>query len=73
MSKRMSPLTARLSLEIVNRHGLKFRAYKMDWEDVRDLCDSLSGGELDCTQLDMLTDWVIDHSSVANPRIEEVV
>lgn len=28
------------------------------WSDVRDAVDVATGGDCDCTQLDLLTDWV---------------
>lgn len=31
---------------------------EMGWDGVRDYCDTRTGGELDCTQLDILTDMV---------------
>lgn len=30
------------------------------WGHVRDQIDELTGGDLDCTQLDLLTDWVVE-------------
>ena len=34
------------------------KAYPLqDWEKIRDIADQYTGGELDCFQLDMLTDW----------------
>lgn len=29
----------------------------MDWDVARDFIDQYTGNELDCTQLDLLTDW----------------
>jgi hypothetical protein len=29
----------------------------LDWENARDFVDQYTGNELDCTQLDLLTDW----------------
>lgn len=29
----------------------------MCWEDIRELCEQKTGGELDAFQLDMLADW----------------
>lgn len=31
-----------------------------EWEAARDRVDTLTDGDLDATQLDMLTDWVIE-------------
>lgn len=30
------------------------------WGHVRDQLDELTGSDLDCTQLDLLTDWVVE-------------
>lgn len=32
----------------------------LDWEVARDFIDQYTGNELDCTQLDMLTDWAME-------------
>lgn len=32
----------------------------MDWDIARDFIDQYTGNELDCTQLDLLTDWALD-------------
>ncbi len=40
-------------------------------KELRDLCDIASGGDLDCTQLDILCDMVI--SRVKNPRVGETL
>jgi hypothetical protein len=32
----------------------------LDWETARDFIDQYTGNELDCTQLDLLTDWAKD-------------
>ena len=40
--------------------GAKFylNTEEMGWDGVRDYCDTRTGGELDCFQLDMLADMV---------------
>lgn len=33
--------------------------YRRNWDDVRDWLDTQTGGDLDCIQLDVLTDMVV--------------
>ena len=37
----------------------------MDWEIARDYIDQYTGNELDCKQLDMLTDWATQRETTA--------
>lgn len=34
--------------------------YDFTWDQMRDHCDRESAGDLDCFQLDMLTDWAME-------------
>ena len=36
-----------------------------DWDIIRDACDLKTGGELDCVQLDILTDLVMARLNTA--------
>lgn len=35
------------------------------WDDAREVVDLATGWELDCTQLDLLTDWAIEARDAA--------
>lgn len=39
----------------------------MCWDDIRELCEQKTGGELDAFQLDMLTDWTQEIHTQAYP------
>lgn len=45
---------AELILDTIRHKAAMFS----DWDAVRDYCDIQTGGDLDCFQLDMLTDCV---------------
>lgn len=32
----------------------------LDWDTARDYIDQYTGNDLDCTQLDLLTDWATE-------------
>jgi len=36
-----------------------------DWDALREFVDTKTGGELDCLQLDLMTDWV---AAINDPR-----
>jgi hypothetical protein len=38
------------------------------WDDLRDRVDTATGGELDCIQLDIVTDLVAKHRGIATTR-----
>lgn len=52
--------TKKLALEVANLLTLSALApdQDLDWQAVRDFTDSVTHSELDCFQLDLLTDWV---------------
>jgi hypothetical protein len=52
------------------RFAPKLRA-RTSWDDARDLIDTWTNGELDPTQLDLLTDWTVEERDKLWPRAVE--
>lgn len=52
--------TKKLALEVTNLLTLSALEpdEDLDWNKVREFADSVTGSQLDCFQLDLLTDWV---------------
>ena len=52
-------LTKQLALEVANTLDLSFvePGQDLDWNDVREIANHHTGGQLDYFQLGMLTDW----------------
>ena len=54
--------------ELVSNYRNKVGTLPKDWDDLRDCCDWATQGDLDCTQLDILTDCVqtrLQHAKLA--------
>ena len=45
--------------KVADRAFAKNMNFNYDWDSVRDYCDDVTYGDLDCFRLDMLTDWVL--------------
>lgn len=68
-AKKTKPMNQRLA-ELTEAIYYKYPRLNSKAQ-LRDICDLASGGELDCTQLDILHDMVIQR--INNPRVGEVL
>jgi len=64
MSRKISKAEAQFK----ERHHFP-RAFAGTWDEARDWTDTATFGELDCTQLDLLTDWILAARAARNAKV----